>query len=68
MMDNLIVRATEHMAYGWSDTRAIFGTISGTMPPGYWGVIWMAVSCCCGIEGKTEYVGYLPAPHPRIIH
>ncbi len=60
--DTSLIRATEHQVYGYMDYRATFGT---TTTPYWWNVIWMAVSCCCGIEGKAETVN-LPAPEPRI--
>mgnify|MGYP001608318266 CR=1 FL=1 len=60
---NEIVRASERIAYGFTDVRAAFGT----MPPDYWHVIWMAVSCCCGLEGPTMLVGGLPLPIPKVI-
>jgi hypothetical protein len=56
-----MVNATERKAYGWIDTRAVFG--DGR--PGWWHVVWMAVSCCCGIEGRHRTVDHLPPPDPR---
>lgn len=63
MADNLLVHATERISHGWIDPRAMFG---GDPTRDYWHTIWMAVSCCCGIEGKTRIADHLPAPEPRL--
>jgi len=62
MTDNLMVRATERISHGWVDPRAVFGS---DPTQDCWHTIWMAVSCCCGIEGKT-LPAHLPAPEPRL--
>jgi len=61
-MDNLLVQATERISHGWVDPRAVFG---GDPTRDYWHTIWMAVSCCCGIEGPTVPVEMLE-PEPRL--
>jgi hypothetical protein len=61
-MDNLLVHATERISYGWIDSRAAF---AGDASRDYWHIIWMAVSCCCGLKGEAEPVR-LPAPEPQL--
>lgn len=61
MEENLLVHATERIAYGFSDTRALWGDVK----PHWWSSIWMAVSSCCGLTGPCDPVK-LPAPEPRL--
>lgn len=61
-MENLLVRATERPSYGYIDPRAM----CGSQHPDWWHVIWMAVSCCCGVLGPAERADHrLPTPDPR---
>jgi len=60
MADNFLVHATERISHGWIDPRAVFG---GDSTRDYWRTIWMAVSCCCGLEGPSEPT-HLPFPDP----
>jgi hypothetical protein len=60
---NDIVNCTERVSHAYVDTRAVFGSLT----PNYWHVIWMAVSCCCGLRGNAQMVR-LPEPNPRIYH
>lgn len=59
MEGNDIVHATQRSVYGYVDTRAVWG--SQTESWEY--VVWIAVSCCCGLEGPMEKV-QLPSPKP----
>lgn len=47
-----MIIATERIAYGYVDTRAVWGSPTQE----WWHVIWMAVSCCNGWEGPTERI------------
>lgn len=60
---NDMVHATERVSFSYADPRATFGSSE----PDWWRVIWMAVSCCCGMEGEMEIVR-LPTTNPSIYH
>jgi hypothetical protein len=60
-MTNDLVKVRERPAYSFLDSRAIWASQD------YWHVIWMAVSCCCGLQGEALPVR-LPDPSPKVIH
>src|SRR5258708_2548873 len=60
-MENDLDHAAERIVYGWYDPRSIWGSAT----PGYWDAIWMASSCCGGLQGPCQAVA-LPDPDPKI--
>lgn len=63
-MENLLVRGTERIAYGYVDSRALDRLMSP--PPEWMSLCWMAASCMSGIEGPAQRCDHaLPVPDPR---
>ena len=58
MTENLLTKATERIAYGYIDPRALWGDCGGSEAKfdpfdGFWRLKNM-VAVCCGLTGPTE--------------